>query len=217
MDKYAEIIKLFKLEKPVGYSEEELALAREEAGAMPRELEEFYAVLGASPELRGLQDALILPNKYKALLDREYLIFFNENQGVCQAAVKKSDADDHNDPDPPVYASAGNGEWNLSSPHVSEFLRAMFDYQASICLEFSPEEFYWVTPEEEAKIARLFPKLGSFDNWLYDWNITVYGSGGGRIALMHNGDGDIQMNYAANNERDFGRMSELLDGIGEPI
>ena len=214
MDKYADILKLFKITTPVGYSEEELALAREEAGAMPRELEEFFARIGASPELRGLQDALILPNKYKALLDPEHLIFFNENQGVCKAAVKKSDADD---PDPPVYASADNGKWNLSSPHVSEFLRAMFDYQASICLEFSPAEFYWVTTEEKARIERLFPRLGSFENWLYDWDITVYGIDGGRVALMHNGDGDIQMNYAANNEREFERMSRLLEGIGEAI
>lgn len=213
MDKYTEILKPFGITNPLGYSAEEIAGVKAEVGALPFELESFFLKYGACPELHGLQDELILPNRYKALLNPEYIVFFNENQGVCQAAVKKSDADL---PDPPVYTSADNGKWRLSSPHVSEFLRVMFDYQASICLEYSPEEFYLITPEEKAIIERTFPRIGSFENWLYDWNVTVYGSGGGRIALMENG-GDIQMNYAANNEREFERLSGLLDGMGEPI
>lgn len=213
MDKYGEILKLFGVASPVGYSPEEIAAAKTEAGALPFELERFYSLCGASPELHGLQDELILPNRYRALLNPEYIVFFNENQGVCQAAVKKSDADI---PDPPVYTSDANGGWALSSPRVSDFLAAMFDYLASICLDFTPEEFYFITPEEKAMIERTFPRLGGFDNWLYDKNVTVYGENGGRIALMENG-GDIQMNYAANNDREFKRMSGLLDGVGEEI
>lgn len=213
MDKYEDILKLFGVSSPVGYSAEELGAVKTEIGALPAELERFFLKYGACSELHGLQDELVLPNRYKSLLNSEYIIFFNENQGVCQAAVKKSDADI---PNPPVYTSTDNGEWRLCSPHVSEFLCAMFGYQASICLDFNPEEFFWVTAEEKSKIEQLFPRLGGFENWLYDWNITVYGSGGGRIALMENG-GDIQMNYAANNERDFTHMRELLDGIGEAM
>ena len=53
---------------------------------------------------------------------------------------------------------------------------------------------------------------------LYDFNITVYGENGGRIALMENiGGGIIQLNFAANNEDEFMRMSALLNGIGEAI
>lgn len=33
---------------------------------------------------------------------------------------------------------------------------------------------------------------------------------------MENG-GDIQMNIAANNEREYKRIMSLLDGVGEPI
>ncbi|MDE6727580.1 MAG: hypothetical protein K2J80_06530 [Oscillospiraceae bacterium] len=213
MDKYNDILDLFLITSPVGYSAEEIAGAKAEAGNLPFELEGFFLKYGASPELHGLQDELILPNRYKALLNLEYIVFFDENQGVCQAAVKKSDA---HLPDPPVYTSTDNGEWKLSSPHFSEFLCAMFDYQASICLEFSPEEFYFITSEEKAKIEKMFPKIGGFENWLYDWNVTVYGSGGGRVSLMENG-GDIQMSYAANNEHGFVQMQKLLDCIGEAI
>ena len=212
MDKYEEILKLFKVSPPVGYSAGDIARVKDEVGELPEELERFFLECGASAQLHGLQDELILPNRHKALLNPEYIIFFNENQGMCHAAVKKSDA---HLPDPPVYTSVDD-EWVLSSPHVSEFLCAMFDYQASICLDFSPEEFYFITSEEKSKIEKMFPKLGGFETWLYDWNITVYGSGGGRVALMDNGD-VIQMNYAANNERDFSRMRELLEGIGEAI
>lgn len=213
MDKYAGILELFGVTEQVGYSAEEIAGVKAEVGALPLELERFYLLCGASPELHGLQDELILPNRYKSHLNPEFIVFFNENQGVCQAAVKKSDAQL---PDPPVYTSSENGEWKLSAAHISDFLVAMFGYQASICLEFNPEEFYFITSEEKAKIEKLFPRLGSFDNWLYDWRVTVYGENGGRVALMENG-GDIQMSFAANNKREFERMSGLLEGIGEAI
>lgn len=213
MNKYAEILQLFQIENPIGYTPEEIKNAESEAGVMPAELRGFFLEYGASPELHGMEDELILPNRYKAHLNPEYIIFFNENQGVCQAAVRKSDADF---PDPPVYTSTDDGGWKLSAPHVSEFLCAMFGYQASICLPFSPEEFYFITPEEKEKIEQLFPRLGGFENWLYDWNVTVYGGNGGRVALMENG-GDIQMNYAANSEREYKRMRSLLDGIGEAM
>lgn len=160
-----------------------------------------------------MQDDLILPDRFDDFAASDYIIFFNENQSVCQAGVKKSDAALD---DPPVYTSVDCGEWKLSSEHVSDFLCAMFDYQASICLEFNPEDFFFITYEEKAKVEKLFPKLGGFDNWLYDWNVTVYGENGGRIALMENG-GDIQMNIAANNGCEYERIMSLLDGVGEPM
>lgn len=213
MDKYEDILKLFKVSTPVGYSAEEIDSVKAEVGALPFELESFFLKYGASKELHGLHDELILPNRYKSLLKSDYIVFFNQNQGVCQAAVKKSDV---HLPDPPVYASLDNGNWILSSPHVSEFLCAMFDYQASMCLAFNPEEFYFVFPEEREEIEQMFPKLGSFENWLYDCDIAVYGKNGGRIALIEKGSG-ILMSYAANNEQDYSQMRKDLENIGVAI
>lgn len=213
--KYSEILRLFRVSEPVGYSPEEMEKAKAAVGAIPAELEEFLAKYGNSPELHGLQDELVLPGRYPALLDPDYIIFFNENQGVCQAAVKKSEA---HLPDPPVYVSCNDGEWVFSSPHVSEFLTAMFGYQASICLPFSPEEFFWITPEEKEKIERLFTKREQVIScWLDGWAITLYGGNDeGRLAVMEAG-GDIQMQYAANTQNEFERMSGLLEGIGEAM
>ena len=213
MSKYDNILQLFNVENPVGYTSEEIARAKSVVGGLPLELERFYLLCGASEELHYLQDELILPDRFDDFAASDYIIFFNENQSVCQAGVKKSDAALD---DPPVYTSVDDGEWKLSSPHVSDFLCAMFDYQASICLEFNPEDFFFITAEEKDKIEKLFPRLGEFDNWLYDWNITVYGENGGRIALMDN-SGDIQMNIAANNEQEYERIMSLLDGVGEPM
>lgn len=213
MSKYDEILRLFNVEKPVGYTAEVIEKAKSVVGDLPSELEKFYLNCGASEKLHHLQDELILPDRFDDFAASDYIIFFNENQGVCQAGVKKSDTALD---DPPVYARVDDEEWKLSSPRVSDFLCAMFDYQASICLEFNPEDFFFITAEEKVKVEKLFPRLGGFDNWLYDCNVTVYGENGGRIALMENG-GDIQMNIAANNEREYKRIMSLLDGVGEPI
>ncbi|MCM1298938.1 MAG: hypothetical protein NC203_04050 [Firmicutes bacterium] len=216
-ENYNGILELFKVQAPVGYSDEEIADAKDAVGELPSGLEDFYRFCGDSPELKGLQDEFVLPDKYPSFFNapnNEYIVFFNENQGVCRAAVKKSDV---LLADPPVYTSTANG-WALSAPKLSDFLTAMFDYQASICLEYNPEEFFFISRQEKARIEKMFPKLGGFNCWLYDWSITVYGENGGRISLMEQeGEEDIQMNWAANNEEEFKRMSELLKDIGEPI
>jgi len=216
--KYEEIPKLFCVETSVGYSEEELAAAREAVGKIPSALMLFYEKYAKSPELQGLQDMLVLPGEsYPALLIDDYIVFFVENQGVCQAAVKKSDADM---PDPPVYVNMDfDDEWVLSSEHVSDFLVAMYGYQASICLEYNPEEFYFITADEIEKIESRFKKRPEvIKSWL-GYELTMYGNDyDGRIALMNNGgDEDISMSYAANTKEEFERMKSLLSDIGEAI
>lgn len=214
MNKYAEIKELFGIDDPIGYSAEEIEKAKSAVGGLPLELELFCLNYGKSPELHGLQDEFVFPGQYKALLNNDHIIFFNENQGICQAGIKKSDADL---PDPPVYVRVNDGGWEVCCPHVSDFLIAMFGYQASICLEFSPEEFYFITEEEKEKIERLFKKREQTFVW-FDFTVTLYGdNNSGRLALIDNGVDDIQMQYAANTEEEYLRIQELLDGIGEPM
>ena len=146
MEKYKSILELFQVETPVGCTKEEIEKAKAAVGSLPLELEKFYLYCGNSPELQHLQDDLVMPGDIPALLDPEYIVIFDENQGVCQAAVKKTEVSQD---DPPVYTSVDDGEWTLSSPRVSEFLKTMYDYQASICLDFNPEDFFFVTKEEK--------------------------------------------------------------------
>ena len=66
MDKYIEIMQLFQITNPVGYSEEEVEKAEAEAGGLPLELKNFFLKYGKSPELHGLQDELMLPDRFES-------------------------------------------------------------------------------------------------------------------------------------------------------
>jgi hypothetical protein len=205
---------LFCIDFPKGYSYEAVEAAKKQMGGMPKLLEQFYLRFGCSDELNRLQDFLILPNKYPIFAEADYLVFFNENQGVCQAGIHKKSL---SNPNPPVYVSNDDGNWIKSSDFLSEFLIAMFGYQASICLEHAPSEFYWVTAEEKKQIGTFFPKRKeSLKMWI-GHEISLYGSNNhARIALME-AYGYIQLNYAANNIHDFEEMRKLLQNIGEVI
>ncbi len=215
-EKFNEILQLFCIENPEGYSVKDMEKIKQTVGELPEVLEKFYLKCGNTTDLRYLQDNLIFPNEYPYMKDWEYIIFFDENQGVCQAGIKKTDVKMS---DPPVYVSMDGKAWVKSSDKVSDFLVAMYGYQASICLEYSPEEFYWITKEEKDKVEQLFTKRKEeMKRWM-NCSITLYGDNcHGRIALMHpEGEDDIQMNYAANTKEEYERMAKLLKGIGEPI
>ena len=211
---YIDIIKeLFAVSRPKGYTAEEISAVRKLYGGIPLFLEQFYLELGRSDELLYLQDELILPGKYPVFLDYEYMIFFNENQGVCQAGIAKSDVKMEN---PPVYVGYDNKNWVKTAETLSDFLTAMYGYQASLCLEYSSEAFYWVSDQEIQLIEQSFSKRQEgLSNWL-NFRVDLYEKGEGRIALMHTG-GDVQMMYAANNKKDFKEIQAVLENIGEII
>lgn len=211
---YIDIIKeLFAVSRPKGYTAEEISAVRKLYGGIPLFLEQFYLELGRSDELLYLQDELMLPGKYPVFLDYEYMIFFNENQGVCQAGIAKSDVKMEN---PPVYVGYDNKNWVKTAETLSDFLTAMYGYQASLCLEYSSEAFYWVSDQEIQLIEQSFSKRQErLSNWL-NFRVDLYEKGEGRIALMHTG-GDVQMMYAANNKKDFKEIQAVLENIGEII
>lgn len=209
---YREILELFCIEAPVGYTKEEMDQAKKLVGKMPHALTFFYEHYGRSEALQHLQDLLILPGRYTALLDEEYVIFFIENQGVCHAGIKKEECilDD-----PKVYVQMDQGEWELASEHVSEFLVPMFSYQASICLEYSPEEFYFITKEEKKLIEAHYQKRPeAMLSWLRH-KVTMYGNNKCRISLMEAEDEEeLSMVYVANDEEEFIKMQVVFEHIG---
>ena len=155
-----------------------------------------------------------MPGRYPVFLNYEYLVFFNENQGVCQAGIALKDLGKE---DPPVYTGYDNTVWIRTTETLSGFLTAMCGYQGSICLEYSPERFYWISDEEVRVIEKNFSKRQeALQNWL-NFRVDLYGNDiNGRIALMYT-EGDIQMIYAANNKKTFEEMKTVLYSIGEVI
>ena len=213
--KYTDIIKkLFAVSNPKGYKTEEVETVKKLYDGIPMVLEQFYLNLGCSDELLYLQDELILPGKYSVFLDYQYLVFFNENQGVCQAGIARSDIGKEN---PQVYVGYDNKKWIKTTETLSGFFTAMYGYQASLCLEYSSEAFYWISEEDVQLIKHnFFKREEELENWLY-FSVELYENGpNGRIALMYTGE-DIQMMYAANNEKDFKEMQSILGNIGEII
>lgn len=87
MDVFNQICRLFCITSPKGYKKEEVEAAKLQMGGMPKLLEQFYLEYGLCPELQDLQDELILPNQYPVFLTYDYLVFFDENQGACQAGI----------------------------------------------------------------------------------------------------------------------------------
>ena len=220
MSNFKIISDLFSISQPKGYNAGELSEAGKIFGSIPGVLKEFYLNYGKCEELQGLQDKLVLPDMIKIFLEYDYMIFFNENQGVCQAGIHKDDLELEN---PPVYVNDvidGELKWYKSADSIEEFLTAMYGYQASICLEYYPEGFFWVDSKEIKYIEEYFKKQKqSLDYWL-SCKIELYGNdNNSRIAIMKNVlyEDSIQMNYASNNKNDFDKLESVLKNIGEMI
>ena len=94
---------LYKIETLSGCTEEEIDFMKQKFDALPLVLEKFYETIVKTDALHHIQDQWILPEhfeKYPWLNDSECLIIMNENQGVCQAGIRKEDLRKQ---DPPVY------------------------------------------------------------------------------------------------------------------
>ena len=208
------VTRLFAIMNPKGYMADDVNKTKKEFGGLPRILEQLYLQLGCSYELLCMQDTLILPSKHPLFLNYDYLVFFNENQSVCQAGINLRDIGLD---DPPVYVGYDNAKWIKISDTLSSFLIAMFGFQASLCLQYSSTEFYLITENDVMFIKQHFAKQpDSLQNWL-NFKVDLYAnSPDERLALMNTGN-DLQMIYAANNQKSFDSMRSILEGTGEPM
>lgn len=119
------------------------------------------------------------------------MIMLNENQGVCQAGIRREELSQF---DPPVYVQTDDNEWVLAAPSTSEFLMAMLAYEASFFMEFMPEEFYRITEGELETIQGKLEKLPyEVHNWLYDMKISLYANATDNIVAVMDAGGDLQI------------------------
>ena len=145
--------------------------------------------------------------------DPKCLIILNENQGVCQAGIRREDL---TQPDPPVYVKTDDNDWVLSASSTSEFLMAMLGYQASFAMKYSFEEFYWITEMELATIQEKMDKLPyEIHNWIYDLEISLYSNAPDNIVAVTDCGGDLQILYGANSEEGYAKLMTVMEGIGE--
>ena len=102
-----------------GYTENEIAYLKELFGALPRVLEDYYRAAGRTKAFHCVQDTWMLPEhfqKWEWLREPDYLILLNENQGVCQAGIRREDL---MLPDPPVYVTEDDKNWVLCGMRIT--------------------------------------------------------------------------------------------------
>ena len=206
---------LYAVDKLQGCTEEEILFMKQKFGELPSVLEAFYRTVAKTEVLHHVQDHWILPEhfeKYSWLQEFDSLILINENQGVCQAGIRKEDLSQI---DPPVYVKTDDNDWVLSASSTSEFLLAMLAYEASFFMEFCPEEFYWITEEEFSIIQAKMQKLPyEIHNWLYDMKVSFYSNDVDNIMAVMDCSGDLQILYGANSEDSYAKLMVVMDEIG---
>lgn len=209
---------LYSVDKLCGCTEDEIAFVKEMFGDLPEVIENFYRNVAKTEKIHHIQDCWMLPEhfvKYSWLNDPDCLIILNENQGVCQAGIRREDL---TKPDPPVFVKTDDNEWLLSAPSISEFLKAMLSYEASFVMLFQPEAFYMITEEEMSTIEANLNKLPyEVKNWLYDMNISFYSNAPDNIVAVMDCGGNLQILYGANSEESYKNLMTVMEGIGEEM
>lgn len=209
---------LYGIEQPKGCTEEEIGAIREIFGAIPAKVEEFWRTVGRTRELNQAQDTWLLPEdyqKWKWLTEGEYLLLLSENQGVCRSGIRREDL---TLPDPPVYTQMEDDDpWLLSAPTTSEFLEAALTYEAIWQLKYSAEEYYWLTDKELAVIQSTLTKRTSIlKNWM-DLEITFYSSRPDNLVVVMDAGDHYEVLYGGATQESYAALSEVMEGLGEPI
>lgn len=213
---------LYGTEKLQGCTNEDISYIEQMFGTLPAVLKDFYLTAARTEAFHQIQDLWMLPEHFRKwdwLRDSDYLILLDENQGVCQAGIRRSDLEQ---PDPPVYVSMDREEWELCAPTTSEFLQAALFYEAAFACEFAPEDFYFLTEEDfELLQSRLEQQPYELHNWIGDVGISIYSNAADNVAALmivgeEYGERDIQMLYGASTKEGYEKIRAALEDVGEP-
>ncbi|MDR3354581.1 MAG: hypothetical protein LBO21_06045 [Synergistaceae bacterium] len=202
---FKEIAKLFGIKTQIGIEETVIAEAEKETGPMPAVLRAYYLELGAHKALNRTQDRLLGPDELRETDD--HIIFYTENQDVCEWGIAKSN---WSEADPPVFRSYDRKEWVLEAERLRDFLVAMAHWQAVFAYEYSKEEFLFLSPQAAEKIRAAFehktlPGFRCWDAEFFGWQDAI-------LVLIENG-GDYDLLYSALREASFAALDETVTGL----
>lgn len=211
------IRKLFNKWDNTGYSIDEIEKGQQKWGALPGLLKEYYLELGADEIINQTQDSLCSPEELvneSLQAEKEYLIFYTENQRVCDWAIRIDDLKLY---DPPVYINNDNlrkdTSWTIENEHLSGFLNSIAHLQAIFGLEYTAEEFLETDKAGVAHIREKYQVKADPLHWL---NVEFYGNHDDDvIALMYIDEDEIQIFYASGTEEHFNEIDEYLSTIAE--
>ncbi|MCD0473508.1 hypothetical protein LPB87_03770 [Flavobacterium sp. EDS] len=207
MTDFSIIKKLFHITEPNGFTNDEIKSVKNIFGQLPEVFVDYYSELGRIQSLNQTQDLLIIPERFQYYKQNDYLIFYSENQKACVWGIHK---DDLLKPNPPVFMSTDEKEWNLETETLTEFFTAMAFLQAGYALEFPCYTFYELEQHELDFVVENFRNKGvSFRKWLE--GINFYGNyEDDVIVIMANN----QLFYAANTKEHFTELDNVLSKLG---
>lgn len=209
MNTFSAIKQLFDITADNGFQEKEILEYKNFCENIPQILIEFYTQLGKVEKLNQTQDQLLEPKKLKWSTNKDYLIFYIENQYVCVWGISKNDLNSEN---PPVYVSYDEVSWQIETKNLLDFLNAMANLQAVFSLEFSSEEFVYINKDELKIIENNFKKRDFyFSEWI---GISFYGNFGNDVIAVMKNNQNYDMIYASNNKNQFETMHKILDKLG---
>ena len=209
---------LYGVEQPEGCASQEIAAVKEIFGALPAAVEDFWRMAGHTKRLKYVQDDWIFPADYQKWSwpgESEHLILLHENQGCCQAVVRREDL---TLPDPPVYIRTGeDGSLLCAASAFSEFLQAALLYEAVWQLDHCSEEFFWLSDEELTVVqAKLFRLPAVLRNW-FDMEVAFFQNRPDNLVAVMDTGGEYQTLYGAVSEAGYAALLEVMEGLGEPV
>jgi hypothetical protein len=210
MTDFSTIKKLFGITEPNGFTSDEIQVVKDVFGQLPKVFIDYYIELGKIQNLNQTQDSLVIPERFQFYNHNDYLIFYTENQHACVWGIHK---DNLSNPNPPVYMSYDEKEWNLETETLTDFFTAMAFLQASFALKFTAECFYEIDNEGLNFIVENYKNKGvSFKQWAE--GINFYGNYDDDVIVVMSNN---QLFYSSNIEEDFLAMDKVLSTIGQEL
>lgn len=213
---------LYNIKSFVGYSDEEICELSEGFEIIPSSLYEFWKKCGNTNELFDCSNDPWITLKFQRRYtwtknSKEYFYLLNENQGVYQVAIRKSDMNLDN---PPVYVveTSNDGtvhEIGQAESSFTAFMMGMLIYEAGLSsFEYGAEDSIWYEEEDIKKIDGI---LNKYPYHVYNWysnRIDLYTSTGEEILFVLQGDSP-NGTYTAKTEEAYQIMDRLIGDLGE--
>ena len=199
---YRELLELFDLTEPMGWSEDIIAALKAEYCSIPDTLEDYYRQCAGCDALASnpAGDYLMPADKVGMYKDQGYYVFFSENQSVSFWGIKLEDMDK---PDPPVYESYDRGEWFLTGDSLSKFLISE-GYLCAVTsgLEYATEDYLEADEEQAENIRSEFEHIEYADSGIYQGAQFYRINEDSYLALMPDSCGSLVM-FASKSEEGF--------------
>lgn len=210
MADFLQLRKLFNTTQYLGYSEKLIQCAINQYGSLPKVLLDYCIQCGGYETLNNAQNHFLEVAEWNIIGSKQdYLWFYGENQDVCRWAISMNDLNKDN---PPVYVTYDEETFLKETDTLYEFLIAMGYFNASLGLEYSTEDIYFINLEQYNKIVNHYKKLLNLhSNWV---DMEFYQNHSDDIIYMSKHDNDeYELLYSSNNEEHFNELDEFMQTL----